>query len=400
MTFKILSFDGGGIRGVLSARILQEVERQILEKKGKALHQYFDMIAGTSTGSILTAGVAKGLTSAEIIQIYKDSGESIFPSKIRVPFLTALKEGVVPGKGYKYSHEGLEKALRKEFKDIPIGDFPPIDEGQTQKPIILILAYDTLYRNTTFFTNFHPELGERWFDKIPLWKICICSSSAPTYFPPYKLEPQDKEIGQWNFPHIDGGVSANNPSLAAISQALSISQSKDVPEEVKIKYNLNNVQLQDISLLSIGTGQSGNPYTYEEVEKWSVLRLVSHLVDIFMEPKGEIDSRICQQLMGGLESERYLRLQFELNEKFAAKEGESWQDARERLNKKERKNKFTNKPLTEEMDKVEAIDSLMEAAQAFLENGRTYYARSNTFSKNATDGPPVKEAIAKFIDAN
>jgi patatin-like phospholipase/acyl hydrolase len=391
MTFKILSFDGGGIRGVLSARILQEVERQIKEKTGKALPEYFDMIAGTSTGSILTAGVAKGLTSTEIIQIYKDSGESIFPSKIRVPFLTALKEGVVPGKGYKYSHEGLENALREVLGDTPI--------SKIESPIILILAYDTLYRNTTFFTNCHPELGERWFDPIPLWKICVCSSSAPTYFPPYQLESQ-KEIGQWFFPHIDGGVCANNPSLAAISQALSISQSKDVPEEVKQKYNLNNVQLQDISLLSIGTGQSGNPFTYEEVKGWSVLRLVSHLVDIFMEPKGEIDSRICQLLMGGLESDRYLRLQFELNEKFAAKEGETWQDARVRLAEKDRKNKFTNKHLTEEMDKVEAIDSLIEAAEAFLDTGRTYYTRANTLSAKAIDGPPVKEAIAKFIEVN
>ncbi|WP_017720407.1 patatin-like phospholipase family protein [Kamptonema formosum] len=391
MTFRILSFDGGGIRGVLSARILKEVERQIKEKTGQDLHQYFHMIAGTSTGSILTAGVAKKLHTDQIIELYKKYGASIFPSKFRVPFLTNLKEGVVPGKGYKYSHEGLENALKEQFGDTPI--------SQIESPIILILAYDTLYRNTTFFTNCHPDLGSRWFDPIPLWKICVCSSSAPTFFPPYQLESQ-KEIGQWFFPHIDGGVSANNPSLAAISQALSISQSKDVPEEVKQKYKLNNVQLQDISLLSIGTGQSGNPFTYEEVKGWSVLRLVSHLVDIFMEPKGEIDSRICQLLMGGLESDRYLRLQFELNEKFAAKPGETWQDARVRLAEKDRKNKFTNKPLTEEMDKVEAIDSLIEAAEAFLDTGRTYYTRANTLSAKAIDGPPVKEAIAKFIDAN
>jgi patatin-like phospholipase/acyl hydrolase len=391
MTFRILSFDGGGIRGVLSARILKEVERQIKEKTGQPLHEYFDMIAGTSTGSILTAGVANKLTADVIIELYKKQGKSIFPSQFRVPFLTDLKHGVIPGKGYKYSHEGLVNALREQFGDTAI--------SKIESPIILILAYDTLYRNTTFFTNCHPELGERWFDTIPLWKICICSSSAPTFFPPYKLEPE-QEVGKWEFPHIDGGVSANNPSLAAISQALSISQSKDVPEEVKQKYNLNNVQLEDISLLSIGTGQSGNPFTYEEVEKWSVLGLLSHLVDIFMEPKGEIDSRVCMQLMGGLESDRYLRLQFELNEKFAAKPGETWQDARQRLAEKERKNKFTNKPLTEDMDDVSAIDSLIEAAEAFLDTGRTYYARANTLSMKAVDGPPVKEAIAKFIDAN
>lgn len=391
MTFKILSFDGGGIRGVLSARILQEVERQLKEKKGKALHEYFDMIAGTSTGSILTAGVANQKSAKQIIGLYQEYGTTIFPPARRLEFLKKLENAIIPGKGYKYSHEGLEKALRVVLGDTTI--------AEVKSPIIMILAYDTLYRNTTFFTNCHPELGERWFDNIPLWKICICSSSAPTFFPPYKLEAE-KEIGDWNFPHIDGGVCANNPSLAAISQALSISQSSDVPEEVKQKYNLNNVQLQDISVLSIGTGQSGEPLTYEEVEKWSILRFLSHLVDVFMEPKGEIDSRICMQLMGGLESKRYLRLQFELNERFAAKPGESWQDARERLNSKQRVNKFTQKYLPEEMDKADSIQALIDAAEAFIDQGRIYYTRSNTLSAKAVDGPMVKEAIANYLDAN
>jgi hypothetical protein len=202
MTFRILSFDGGGIRGVLSARILKEVERQIKEKTGQPLHEYFDMIAGTSTGSILTAGVANKLTADVIIELYKKQGKSIFPSQFRVPFLTDLKHGVIPGKGYKYSHEGLVNALREQFGDTAI--------SKIESPIILILAYDTLYRNTTFFTNCHPELGERWFDTIPLWKICICSSSAPTFFPPYKLEPE-QEVGIGNFRISTGGCLPTIP---------------------------------------------------------------------------------------------------------------------------------------------------------------------------------------------
>jgi patatin-like phospholipase/acyl hydrolase len=82
MTFKILSLDGGGMRGIISARILQEIERQVQEKEGKALHEYFDLIAGTSTGSILTAGIATGKTSQELIDLYKNQGIIIFPLEL------------------------------------------------------------------------------------------------------------------------------------------------------------------------------------------------------------------------------------------------------------------------------------------------------------------------------
>lgn len=79
MSFKILSLDGGGIRGVITARILQEVERQIQQQQGKSLHEYFDLIAGTSTGSILTAGIAAKKNSSELVQLYQEQGKQIFP---------------------------------------------------------------------------------------------------------------------------------------------------------------------------------------------------------------------------------------------------------------------------------------------------------------------------------
>ncbi len=78
MTFKILSLDGGGIRGVISARILMEVEKQIREQKNQSLAEYFDLIAGTSTGSILAAGIALGYTASELLNIYRQEGERIF----------------------------------------------------------------------------------------------------------------------------------------------------------------------------------------------------------------------------------------------------------------------------------------------------------------------------------
>lgn len=385
MTFKILSLDGGGMRGIISARILLEVERQILEKEGKPLHKYFDLIAGTSTGAILTAAIANGKTCQELINLYKDKGIMIFPLRPLPPGLQDIADFFLPS---KYTHDGLIRVLKTE---LGTGKIREID-----KPIILILAYDLLYRNATFFTNCHPDIGARWYDDTPLWEICVSSSSAPTYFPPYELKPYNTEkFGNWSFPHIDGGVSANNPSLAAISLALRISQNPDVPQEIKQKYKLENLELEDISVLSVSTGRGGEPYLYEEAKEWKPLDWAQKIVDVFMEPNAEISSTICRQIMGGESSRSYLRFEFELNERFKAKENETYKDTRELVGKDRRINRFTGKKLSEAIDDAsnQYIKEALEAATAYVEKGCTYYTRNDC-------GPLVKDAIAQFIQAN
>jgi patatin-like phospholipase/acyl hydrolase len=393
MSFRILSLDGGGIRGVISAKILEEVERQIREIKGQSLDQYFDMVAGTSTGSILTAGIASKKTAKQLIEIYQKTGEVIFPyKKSKFPgILQSLISMVSPP---KYTHEGLIKCLRSELGEVKIKEI--------ESPIILIPAYDMQYRNTTFFTNCHPDVGDRWYDDTPLWEICVCSSSAPTYFPAYELRPYNTEkFGNWSFPHIDGGVSANNPALAAISQVIKISQSKSVAPEVKQKYKLDNLTLDDISVLSIGTGQTGEPFEYQDLKNWKTLDLMSHVVDVFMEPTSEIASTICRQIIGGFESSRYLRLQFDLNERFKPKTNETYKDTRELVKAENRTNRFlkdekgNNVKVSEQIDdaRKEIIDQLIGAAEGFIKEGCTYYTRDNC-------GPKVTNAIASFINSN
>lgn len=83
MTFKILSIDGGGIRGVLSATILKEIEATLQAKNKPKLHKYFDLIAGTSTGSILAAGIACQLDAETLINLYKEFGRDIFLESVR-----------------------------------------------------------------------------------------------------------------------------------------------------------------------------------------------------------------------------------------------------------------------------------------------------------------------------
>ncbi|MCC5608643.1 patatin-like phospholipase family protein [Nostoc sp. CHAB 5834] len=391
MSFKILALDGGGIRGVVAARILQQVEQEIRKQgKGNFLHEYFDLISGTSTGSILAGGIAVGKESSELIKLYKDRGKDIFPvdRKERYKNLPSIIKSIIDIFSVsKYSHDGMISVLKDAYKSTKIKDI--------QKPVLLILAYDTLYRNTTFFTNCHPDLGDRWYDDCYLWEICTASASAPTFFPPYKLEPVDKEkFGDWEFPHIDGGVSANNPSLAALSLVMRISQSLVSPE-IKQKYKLDNLRLEDISILSIGTGQTSEPYQYKQISKWKGLDWVKNLTNIFMEPTSEIGSTICRQIMGGYDSKRYLRLQFDLNEKFKPKPEETYKDPRILLAPEERKNLFTGEKVNEEIDNTnsEIIEQLINTTSAFIDKGLTYYTRDDS-------GSQIKEAIASFIKNN
>ncbi len=399
--FKILSLDGGGIRGVISAQILQEVEKQIKELTNQSLHEYFDMITGTSTGSILAAGIAMGKSSSELIKLYDDWGMKIFPyQKLltweRLPLI--FKYGL---SAPKFSNDGLIKALKenltdKDKKEVPIKDIgTPTQIPNARKPTLLIPAYDTWYRNTTFFTNSHPQTfdepqptdnhsdtwGQRWYDDTPLWKICVSSSSAPTFFPGYELtdETEVKSKNQWRFPHVDGGVSANNPSLCAISHAINHKLSK----------------FEDIAVLSIGTGETTEPYSTQDIEGWGLSEWARRIAPVFMGGQGAVNSQVCEQLLGGLKGERYLRLEFELNEKFnRVKDSEA---PYELLKKHERKNEFTGEHVSEAIDdaRPENIEQLKKTAQAFIEEkkGCCYRTRNK-------EGIPVKEAIRNFIKNN
>jgi patatin-like phospholipase/acyl hydrolase len=114
-----------------------------------------------------------------------------------------------------------------------------------------------------------------------------------------------------------------------------------------------------------------------------------------MEPNAEISTTICRQIMGGSFSKRYLRLEFELNEKFRAKANETYKDTRELVGKDQRINRFTQQQLSEAIDDASDryINDALEAAKAYVEKGCTYYTRNDC-------GPLVKDAIAGFIAAN
>jgi hypothetical protein len=377
MTFKILSLDGGGIRGVLSATILKQVETTIQEKTGQKLHEYFDLISGTSTGSILAAAIACQMNVQQMIEFYLQEGKNIFLQSVREP-RKWRKISQAFGSNVLYPHEqgeqGLAKILQKKLIHPELGS-PKISE--IDRPHILIPAYDVYSRNTTWFTNNPPD-SKAWYDNIELWKICTASASAPTFFPPYKLPYNEEQ----SLPHIDGGVSANNPALVAIAHALLIEKQK-------------KLQLSDIAVLSIGTGNTTRPYNYEDIKEWGQVGWAGHLPDMFMNPAAQNSETICYQIMGSTGGD-YLRLDFDLNQRFQGEQN-SPGSLRRTLTKREKPyNKYIktkknqSKEVSEDIDNPDNCEELIDAAECYLDCGKVYY-------NNHTDPVPVIEAIKQFI---
>lgn len=279
MPFRILSLDGGGIRGVIGAVILREIEKLV----NQPLNQYFNLIAGTSTGSILAAAIATGRKSEDILRLYRQRGKTIFPytnlfSAQRLPLM--LKYGF---SAPKFSDEGLIQALQAEFGKTKLSEI--------NTPLLLITAYNTTDREFIVFKSW--QKYKSWVNS-PLWELCVCSSSAPTYFPAHLLKTEDKDYSV-----IDGGVGANNPSACAFAEAL----------------RLNN-PISDISILSIGTGDSTTPITYDKVRAWGVGQWIwqGRLIDVLFDASSDVNDYITRQFMSPPDIEdkgtpRYLRLQ-------------------------------------------------------------------------------------------
>lgn len=383
--FKVLALDGGGIRGVVSARILKEVETILSETKGQKLHEYFDLIAGTSTGSILAAGIACQMNAQQIIDIYQNEGKNIFLDSVRWQRKWRILSQFF-GSNMLYPHEsgdkGLAKVLERALCATPVGKklgrCPTMAEvKQHTKSQLLILAYDVLSRNTTWFAS--DDLKE-WYYPTELWKICTASASAPTFFAPYNL-PYFKEY----LPHIDGGVAANNPELAAISHALSM-----------MTEDKTNPKIEQIAVLSIGTGRTTRPYQYDEIKKWGTVNWVKNISSIFLDPAAENSEYIARRIFMGIGNQNYLRLDFDLNNWFESER----QHGKLRKMLKIPYNEYIyqktqqKKKISEEIDNPDNCQDLIEAAEGYVDYGKII----NYLNKGSK--VTVRDAIQKFIECH
>lgn len=242
--FRILSLDGGGIRGAFTAAFLAEIERQLSHPIG----EYFDLIAGTSTGGIIALALALGVPAARIQTFYCEHGPLIFkrrPSRLRWPkpvkdvVNRALRRVGVDVDWLmhsKYEAGCLRTSLQEVFGD------RTLEEAETR---LLIPSIDlTNGRPVTFKTPHQPNfVRDRRFRAV---EVALATSAAPSYFPHAVIEGGSA--------YIDGGFWANNPSIAAYVEAMKIRQVCARPADPIFSPD-------DVLMLSIGTGK---PRCYAE----------------------------------------------------------------------------------------------------------------------------------------
>lgn len=262
--YRILSLDGGGIRGLLMAVLLER-----LEAARPGLLAQVDLFAGASTGGILALGLAAGRTPSEARALYEKRGRQVFADS-RWDNLRDLGHAVRA----QYSNTALYRVLKDEFGDMTLGDLPNR---------VLIAAFDL--ENDP---NLAPQMRTwkpKFFHNFPgrdsdahekLVDVAMRTSAAPSYFPIYQG-------------YIDGGVVANNPSMAALAQALEPSTGAQ--------------SLADITLLSLGTGHNSRSIPAQNND-WGWVQWAPHIINIVLDGTSGIADYQCRQLLG----RRYHRL--------------------------------------------------------------------------------------------
>lgn len=234
--FKILSIDGGGIRGVIPCQLLARMEHDLMKSEGEEarLCDYFDLICGTSTGSILAIGLALGMTATELLQFYEKYGNDIFPADRR-SWPKKLSNWML-GQSF-YDRRLLRKSLLEAYgRCVPDGD-ARLANARTG---LLVPAYNGETGEMYVFKTPLPDGGPCRDGEVPAMAVALASSAAPMYFRPYSFAYAKKGTREkCVFKHmVDGGVVANNPAFLGLAEAV----------------RTQGVPLKDVSLLSLGTG--------------------------------------------------------------------------------------------------------------------------------------------------
>lgn len=277
---RILALDGGGIRGALSLGYLQRIEDILRIQNGNdknfRLCDYFDLIGGTSTGSIIASCLAVGKSVAEIKDMYMDLGGKIFGKKYHWWNVFQIDELIKAA----YDEKPLETALQNAFGDIILGS----DKIKTGLCIVAKRA-DT---NSVWPLLNHPQ--GKYYDSeygknkdIPLWKAVRASAAAPSYF-----LPQIIEVGGAlsTAAFVDGGVSmANNPAL----HLLMVSTLHGFP--FKWKTGGDN-----ILLVSVGTGMGKMDKIPADITHNNLLSWAKQIPDMFMQDASWHNQIILQWL--------------------------------------------------------------------------------------------------------
>ena len=270
---KVLSIDGGGIRGLIPALVLAEIER----RTGRRAAEMFDLIAGTSTGGILACALSRRgedgrpMYSAEdLSQLYISEGPKIFDQSLLKKFTSV--GGLIDE---KYDDKGLNAALEAYLGDARLKEV---------LADVMLTAYDIHDRFAFFFRSARARTDDEY--DFSLVEAARATSAAPTYFEP--IEVTDT-AGARTYPLIDGGIYAINPAMCAYAEVAAEGHELEV-------------------LASFGTGSHTRPYEFADVKGWGKLEWAQPLIDMVFDGIADtVDFEV-----GTLAGERYKRFQVEL----------------------------------------------------------------------------------------
>lgn len=268
MGYLILSLDGGGIRGVLTAKLLERLEAAC------PFIDHIDLIAGTSTGGIIALALAHGVSPTELVALYRAHGRFIYADRDALDAVAGPADEL-----WRADYDNL-KGLRNALE-------PYLGSGRLRE-----LNHRVLIPTFELCAPV-PESGlEHWKPKflhnydtpgndgeVGVLDAALRTSAAPTYFPSYQGA-------------IDGGVVVNNPAMCAVAKALKV-----------------GVRLEDITLLSIGTGFSPEKLVGDRLD-WGTTQWASRIVQLVLEGMPGVADYQCLQVLG----ERYFRLDVRLEQ--------------------------------------------------------------------------------------
>lgn len=273
---RILSLDGGGIRGLVTSLWLGGVEDS-LTRAGKTggLLKHFDLLAGSSTGALVACGLGIGLSPAQLADLYRDERHTIFPGLASRLWSRAGRLFTQGPSAPRYDGAGLEKVLKKVFGKTTL--------GQLKVPT-LVTAYDTATRTPVVFKSFKAQ-----HKALPVWEVCRASAAAPTYFPAHPMTVEGYRCAL-----IDGGVVANNPTACAIAEAMR----KDARVD----------NSHDLTVLSVGTGERNRPIDLKSAREWGALEWAIPIIDVLFDGNTDSVDYIARHLVG----DGYFRMQTDL----------------------------------------------------------------------------------------
>ncbi len=321
--FRILSIDGGGLRGIIPILVLQELERRM---GGKRIHEMFDMVAGTSTGGLIACSISlsdDGKTPkydlSEVLSVYTVRGKEIFPQKSWlgkiINIFTALKRP-------EFSATGLDKVLRDT-----------LDHKRIMNCLLplFITSYDIMNNEAILFTTSDaasdPSLNAELYD------ICRATSAGPTYLPGYEFN-----YGERKRIFVDGGVFMNNPCVGATVEAIKFGGAAS-PTQAH--------QLDDVCVLSLGTGHYTAELASKKMASGGELDWAKPISDVMMQG---VNATFAYEAQKILEPGQFLRITLNIAEEKYSDMADSSDATRDYLIQETKNQILNNSVLMKQLD--------------------------------------------------